>query len=276
VFSLDELNEITDDGVTFKDHVTGREHFIGPEQSMMIQNDIGADIIMAFDECVKNPASHDDAKKAMERTHAWLKRCLHAHCRPDSQALFGIVQGSTYEDLREESAKIVTDTDLPGYAIGGVAVGEDRGLIEKIVLFTAPLLPAAKPRYLMGIGTPWDIAYAVRCGIDMFDCVLPTRLARHGAAFTSEGRVSLRNSRFVNDFTPLEPGCTCYTCTNHTRAYLSHLVRAKEMTAASLLSIHNIHHLHEQAEFCRRAILENRFKEHFQQCQKDSLTDAVL
>lgn len=266
VFSLDELNQITDDGVTFKDHVTGRQHFIGPEQSMAIQNDIGADIIMAFDECVKNPATRQQAQAAMERTHAWLERCVQAHARPDMQALFGIVQGSTYEDLRTESVKAVTAIDLPGYAIGGVAVGEERASIEKIVLFTAPLLPQRKPRYLMGIGTPWDIAFAVRCGIDMFDCVLPTRLARHGAAFTSEGRVSLRNARFATDFGPLEPGCRCYTCTHHTRAYLGHLVRAKEMTVASLLSIHNIHHLHQQASACRTAILENRFREHFENC----------
>jgi queuine tRNA-ribosyltransferase len=268
VFSLDELRKINDKGVTFKDHVTGREHFIGPEESMRIQNAIGADIIMAFDECVKNPATHERAEEAMERTHRWLERCVKAHSRPQEQALFGIVQGSIYEDLREQSARTVTSFDLPGFAVGGVAVGEDRPLIEKIVLFTTPLLPAAKPRYLMGVGTPWDLIYAVRCGIDMFDCVLPTRLARHGAAFISEGRVQLRNARFGNDWQPLEPGCRCYTCRHHSRAYLSHLVKVKEMAAATLLSIHNIHHLHEQTRACRQAILDGSFRQFFEQAQQ--------
>jgi queuine tRNA-ribosyltransferase len=274
VFSLDELRTISDIGVTFKDHITGCEHFIGPEESMKIQNALGADIIMAFDECVKNPATHDQAKAAMDRTHAWLARCLQAHARSTEQALFGIVQGSIYEDLREQSAQIVTAFDLPGFAVGGVAVGEDRQLIERIVLFTTPLLPQQKPRYLMGVGTPWDLVYAVRCGIDMFDCVLPTRLARHGAAFTEEGRVSLRNARFTTDRQPLQPGCLCYTCQHHSRAYLSHLVRVKEMTAATLLSIHNIHYLHEQTRACRQAILEDRFQAHFEQVQSRRLATA--
>jgi queuine tRNA-ribosyltransferase len=264
VFSLDELRQITDEGVWFKDHRSGKDHFIGPRQSMEIQNALGADIIMAFDECVKNPASREQARAAMDRTHRWLLACLEAHRRPDRQALFGIVQGSVYEDLRRESAACVTSLDLPGYAIGGVAVGEDRELIERIVLFTAPLLPENKPRYLMGVGTPWDIAYAIRCGIDMFDCVLPTRLARHGAAFTSQGRVSLRNARFAEDFRPLEPGCNCFTCRNHTRAYLSHLVRLKEMAGATLLSIHNVTHLNNEARSCRQAILAGAFQDYFQ------------
>jgi queuine tRNA-ribosyltransferase len=264
VFSLDELRRIDEDGVLFKDHKDGKEHFIGPDKSMEIQNAIGADIIMAFDECVKNPATLEEAKRAMDRTHRWLERCVATHARPDSQALFGIVQGSIYEDLRKQSAQAVTSFDLPGYAIGGVAVGEAREAIERIVLYTAPLLPAHKPRYLMGVGTPWDIGYAIRCGIDMFDCVLPTRLARHGAAFTSDGRVSLRNARFAEDFTPLEPGCDCYTCKHHTRAYLHHLIRMKERAGASLLSIHNIVHLHKEAEASRQAILDGRFREHFE------------
>lgn len=264
VFSLQDLRKITDDGVAFKDHVTGKQHFIGPSESMRIQNDIGADIIMAFDECVKNPATRDEARAAMERTHRWLEVCIDAHARTADQALFGIVQGSIYEELRTESARAVTAFDLPGYAVGGVAVGENRECIERMVLYTTPLLPAQKPRYLMGVGTPWDLIYAVRCGIDMFDCVLPTRLARHGAAFTQEGRVSLRNARFIEDWQPLEPACTCYTCTHHTRAYLSHLVRAKEMTAATLLSIHNIHHLHQQTKACRQALLAGTFREFFE------------
>lgn len=264
VFSLDELRVIKEDGVRFKDHRTGAEHFIGPEKSMEIQNALGADIIMAFDDCVKNPATRDEAKAAMDRTHRWLDLCVESHKRPDSQALFGIVQGSTYEDMRTESARIVTSFDLPGYAIGGVAVGEEREAIEKIVLFTTPLLPEAKPRYLMGVGTPWDISYAIRCGIDMFDCVLPTRLARHGAAFTGEGRISLRNARFVEDMSPLDHDCSCYTCRNHSRSYLSHLVRLKEIAGATLLSIHNIHYLMEQTRLCRQAILNGNFRELFE------------
>lgn len=267
VFSLNALNKINDQGVWFKDHRSGKEHFVGPDQSMEIQNSLGADIIMAFDECVKNPATYDEAKLSMNRTHRWLERCVERHERADSQGLFGIVQGSVYEDLRRQSAQAVSSFDLPGFAIGGVAVGEDRETIERIVLFTAPLLPTNKPRYLMGVGTPWDIAYAIRCGIDMFDCVLPTRLARHGAAFTSKGRVSLRNARFTEDFQALEPGCQCFTCRNHTRAYLSHLIRLKEMTGATLLSIHNIYFLNRQAAAGRQAILDGRFRQFFEETQ---------
>lgn len=274
VFSLQELRKISERGVSFKDHLTGKEHFIGPSESMQIQNDIGADIIMAFDECVKNPATHDEAEAAMDRTHRWLEVCMTSHKRSQDQGLFGIVQGSIYEDLRTKSASVVTSADLPGFAVGGVAVGEDRDLIEKIVLFTTPLLPRQKPRYLMGVGTPWDLIYAIRCGIDMFDCVLPTRLARHGAAFTSEGRISLRNARFGNDWLPLEPGCACYTCVNHTRAYLSHLVRMKEMTASTLLSIHNIHHLHVQTKMCREAIVQGRFKEVYEEAVRLRSTET--
>jgi len=263
VFSLDKLRTIHEEGVNFKDHKTGRPHFIGPEKSMEIQNAIGADIIMAFDECVANPATHDQAKNAMERTHRWLERCVATHRRQDDQALFGIVQGSIYEDLRRQSAAFVTGIDLPGYAVGGVAVGEDRQKIEEIVAYTTPLLPKEKPRYLMGVGTPWDIVYAIKCGIDMFDCVSPTRLARHGAAFTHAGRISIKNSPHQRDFSPLDPLCTCYVCKSYTRAYLSHLVRQSEMAGAILLSIHNVHFLINQAQECRQAILAGEFKEYF-------------
>jgi queuine tRNA-ribosyltransferase len=264
VFSLASLRQIGEQGVTFKDHRNGKEHFIGPSQSMTIQNAIGADIIMAFDDCVKNPASHEQARQAMERTHRWLDKCLRSHSNPDNQALFGIVQGSIYEDLRKISAEEITRQDLPGCAIGGVAVGEDRSTIENIVKFTAPLLPEKKPRYLMGIGTPWDICYAISCGIDMFDCVSPTRLARHGTAFTDTGRISLKNSPWASDFSPLEANCHCYTCTNHSRAYLHHLVRSKEVSGGSLLSIHNVSYLISQAKKCRQAILQGTFKEYFE------------
>ncbi len=240
VFSLNSLRKISEDGVLFRDHINGQEHFIGPKESMHIQNTIGADIIMAFDDCVKNPATHEEAKASMERTHQWLAKCVEHHQRSDDQFLFGIIQGSTYEDLREISAKAVTGHDLPGYAIGGVAVGEERLAVENITAFTAPFLPENKPRYLMGIGTPWDIAYAIKCGIDMFDCVSPTRLARHGTAFSSEGQLPLKSSRYALDNGPLDKNCSCYTCLNHSRAYLHHLVRVKEMTSGTLLSIHNL------------------------------------
>lgn len=264
VFSLDMLRRITEAGVFFKDHRTGREHFIGPAKSMEIQNYIGADIIMAFDDCVKNPATYDEALASMERTHRWLNKCVEHHARADDQALFGIVQGSMYEDLRARSVEAVTSYDLPGFAIGGVAVGEDRSTIERIVEFTTPLLPQEKPRYLMGVGTPWDISYAIRCGIDMFDCVSPTRLARHGAAFTRQGRISLRTSKYNKDFTPLEDDCECFTCKMHTKAYLHHLFRVREQAGGTLLSIHNIHHLIRQAVECRQAILNGTFKEYFE------------
>lgn len=265
VFSLDGLRKITDEGVVFKDHISGQEHFIGPKESMHIQNVIGADIIMAFDDCVKNPATHEQAKAAMERTHKWLAGCIEYHKRKDDQALFGIIQGSTYEDLREISANYVTNCDLLGYAIGGVAVGEERQAIEHITAFTAKFLPENKPRYIMGIGTPWDIAYAIKCGIDMFDCVSPTRLARHGAAFASEGRLALKSSRFALDAKPLDADCTCYTCKNHSRAYLHHLVRIKEMTASTLLSIHNINFLVTIAKKCRQAIMDGSFRQLFEE-----------
>jgi queuine tRNA-ribosyltransferase len=263
VFSLDGLRRITEEGVYFRDHRGGKEHFIGPARSMRIQNAIGADIIMAFDECVKNPATHEDARAAMERTHRWLETCIGAHERPSEQSLFGIVQGSMFEDLRRESASVVTSHDLPGFAIGGVAVGEDRKTIENVVAYTTPLLPREKPRYLMGVGTPWDILYAIRCGIDMFDCVSPTRLARHGSVFTSEGRITMRRSAYAHDFGPLDPHCQCSTCLNHSRAYLHHLMRQREIAGAILLSIHNVHYLINEAQLCRRAILEGTFKEYF-------------
>jgi len=264
VFSLGGLRKITDDGVLFKDHWNGKEHFIGPKESMHIQNIIGADIIMAFDDCVKNPATHEEAKAAMDRTHQWLTSCLENHRRAEDQALFGIVQGSTYEDLREISARALVSHDLPGYAIGGVAVGEERAAVEKVTAFTAPFLPENKPRYLMGIGTPWDIAYAIKCGIDMFDCVSPTRLARHGSVFSSEGRLIIKSSRFAEDFTPLDKNCSCYTCLNHSRAYLHHLVRLKESTGGTLLSIHNVSFLLTVAQECRKAIIEGTFRQLFE------------
>ena len=270
VFSLDELRRITEDGVFFKDHVTGREHFIGPQRSMEIQNAIGADIIMAFDECVKNPATFAEAEDAMVRTHNWLATCVESHSRAHDQALFGIVQGSMYDELRRRSVECVTGFDLSGYAIGGVAVGEVRSEIERVVAFTSPLLPAEKPRYLMGVGTPWDIVYAIKCGIDMFDCVSPTRLARHGAVFTREGRISMRSSKHKLDPGPLDEDCDCSTCKTYSRSYLHHLVRQKEVSAGTLLSIHNVRYLIHIAEICRKAIFDGTFRQLFEKYAADS------
>lgn len=263
VFSLDSLRRITEDGVFFKDHKGGKEHFIGPRESMVIQNAIGPDIMMAFDECVKNPATHEEARKAMDRTHRWLAICDQHHARKHDQALFGIVQGSMFEDLRKESVETVTSIDLPGYAVGGVAVGEDRSTIERIVQFTTPLLPRQKPRYLMGVGTPWDIIYAIKCGIDMFDCVSPTRLARHGSVFSSRGRLAVKNAAFRKDWGPIDEHCQCSTCKNHSLAYLHHLLRQGEMAGIQLLAIHNVTYLIDEAQNCRKAILEGRFEEYF-------------
>ena len=261
VMSLSKLLKKTDEGVYFKDPKGGLTHFIGPAKSMEIQNDIGADIIMAFDDFPPNPATYEQAKFSMERTHKFLEKCVVAHTNSQTQALFGIVQGSIYEDLRIESAKFVTGIDLPGYAIGGVAVGEDRPLIEKISKFTANLLPYNKPRYLMGIGTPWDIIHAIYSQIDMFDCVSPTRLARHGSFFYQNENISIKRANFAQDFLPLDPNCKCGTCLRYSRAYLHHIVRQKEMIGAILLSVHNVYTLINYANMARQAIIEGKFKE---------------
>ncbi len=264
VMSLSKLLKKTSDGVYFKDPKGGKTHFIGPARSMEIQNAIGADIIMAFDDFPPNPATYDQAKFSMERTHEFLEICVKNHKNSANQALFGIVQGSIYEDLRIESAKFVTNIDLPGYAIGGVAVGEDRETIEKISLFTANLLPYEKPRYLMGIGTPWDITHAIYAQIDMFDCVSPTRLARHGSFFLKQETPSIKRAQYSNDPLPLDPNCQCSTCLRYSRAYLHHIVRQKEMIGAILLSVHNVYTLINYANMARLAILAGRFKEFYE------------
>ncbi|MDZ4832566.1 MAG: tRNA guanosine(34) transglycosylase Tgt [Candidatus Melainabacteria bacterium] len=275
VFSLSDLRSITDDGVLFRDHRDGRQHFIGPQKSMEIQNALGADIMMAFDECVKNPATYGEAEAAMNRTHQWLEICVDKHACKDTQALFGIIQGSMYEDLRRKSAEVVTSYDLPGYAIGGVAVGEARSEIERVVMFTSVLMPADKPRYLMGVGTPWDILYAIRCGIDMFDCVSPTRLARHGAVFSSQGRLSLKTATHSRDFGPLDENCDCSTCTHgYSRAYLHHLVRSGEFAGSILLSIHNVRYLIREAKNARQAILDGTFREYYEKLSKVLLAES--
>lgn len=269
VFSLSHLRKITDEGVSFKDPLDGSSYYISPEISMEIQNALGADIIMAFDECAPYPCDYEQAKNAMERTHSWLERCVKAHKRQD-QALFPIVQGSVYDDLREESAKVIASTPAHGYAIGGVSVGEPTEEKNHIVEMVAPFLPEDKPRYLMGVGTPEDLLDGVMRGVDMFDCVMPTRIARHGSFFSSKGRGNIKIKAFEEDFSPLDENCTCYACRNHSKAYIRHLFRVKEATAAVLMSIHNIHFLVNLMKQTRQAILEDRFMDFYKRAMEQA------
>ena len=242
VFSLGDLRTISEEGVEFKSHLDGSKHFFSPESVMKTEEDLGADIIMAFDECVEYPATYEYTKQSMERTTRWAKRCKEAHTRED-QALFGIIQGGFYEDLRKQSAKDLVELDLPGYAIGGISVGEPKEEFIKMLKFTTPLMPKDKPRYLMGVGTPDYLIEAAIAGIDMCDCVLPTRIARNGTAMTWNGKVVVRNATYERDWGPLDPECDCYTCKNYTRAYIRHLIKANEILGVRLLSIHNLRFL---------------------------------
>ncbi len=264
VFSLAKHRDITPEGVYFKDVVDGKKHFMGPKESMRIQNALGADIIMAFDECPPGAADYDYAKKSLEMTNRWLEICFEHHARPD-QALFPIVQGSVYEDLRIQSLEFVSQFNAVGYAIGGVSVGETKMQMNQVVSFTAPKMPADKPRYLMGVGTPEDLLEGIRHGIDMFDCVMPTRVARHGSYFTPTGKKIIRNAEHQEAFSPLVEGCACYACQNHTRAYLRHIFRMGETTAATLLSIHNIYTLVQLAKEARAHIVAGTFEDFYQQ-----------
>ncbi|MBF2021974.1 MAG: tRNA guanosine(34) transglycosylase Tgt [Hydrococcus sp. C42_A2020_068] len=263
VFSLSELRQIDESGVTFRSPRDGRIIQLTPERSIQIQNALGADVIMAFDECPPAGAAHEEVVAATERTYRWLERCLNAHQRPQEQALFGIVQGGIYPDLRCAAAESLVKLDLPGYAIGGVSVGEEPELIHKIVRITAPMLPPEKPRYLMGVGTYKEMVVAIASGIDLFDCVIPTRFGRHGAALVRGEHLNLKNAQFREDFTPLDPTCPCYTCQNFSRAYLNHLVKSREMLGYILLSLHNISELVRFTQQIREAILRDRFVEEF-------------
>jgi queuine tRNA-ribosyltransferase len=262
VFSLSEMRTIAEAGVTFRSPKDGQMIHLSPERSIQIQNALGADVIMAFDECPPYTASWETMKASTERTYRWLERCMNAHQRLD-QALFGIVQGGIYLDLRREAARSLAALDLPGYAIGGVSVGEPPELIEKIVKATTPLLPWDKPRYLMGVGTYREMAQAIAAGMDLFDCVIPTRLARHGSALVRGERWNLKNAKYREDFTPLDAECPCYTCQNFTRAYLSHLLRSREILAYTLLSIHNITELVRFVSRIRTAIQAGTFASEF-------------
>lgn len=261
VFSLGAMRKITEEGVMFASHIDGSRHMLSPEKSIEVQNDLGSDIIMAFDECAPKDASRKYIEKSQAMTTRWLERCVKAHKNPDRQALFGIMQGGFYRDLREKSAKEIVDLDLPGYAIGGISVGESKEDYIGVLDYAPKLLPENKPRYVMGIGTPDYIFEAVERGVDMFDCVEPTRIARHGMAMTSHGRISIKNAKFERDFTPLDPECDCYTCRNYTRAYLRHLFKAGETMSHMLLTEHNLRFLSRLSEDIRRSIEEDRFSE---------------
>lgn len=266
VFSLGPLRKISEEGVEFRSHLDGSKHFLTPEKAMEIQNALGSDIMMAFDECAPYPASREYVKNSLERTTRWLERCKEAHKNPEKQALFGIIQGGMYKDLREQSAKEITAIDLPGYAIGGLSVGEPKPMMYDILEHTTPFMPVDKPRYLMGVGSPDDLIEGVIRGVDMFDCVLPTRIARNGTAMTSQGKVVVRNATYAEDFTPLDPECDCYTCRNYTKAYIRHLIKTNEMLGARLITTHNLHFLLKLMENIRQAIKEDRlldFREEF-------------
>jgi len=259
VFSLSDSRKITEEGVTFKNHLNGDTLMLSPEKSIQIQNNLGADIIMSFDECPPFPATHEYMKASVERTLRWAQRGKDAHQRPHDQALFGIVQGGEYEDLREYSAKTLVDMDFPGYSIGGTSVGETKEVLYRMVDYSVKWLPKDKPRYLMGVGSTDAILEGVLRGIDMFDCVLPTRIARHGTLMSNQGRINIRNAKYERDFGPLDPECDCYTCKNYSRAYLRHLIRCDEGLGQRLLSIHNLRFLIKLTEDIRQAINEDRF-----------------
>lgn len=265
VFSLGKTRKIKEEGVYFKSIIDGKSLFLSPEKAIDIQNKLGADIIMSLDECAPYPATYDYMKNSVERTIRWAKRGKDAH-QNRNQALFGIVQGGEYPELRELCAKALVDMDFPGYSIGGTSVGEPKDVMYKMVEDAVKWLPENKPRYLMGVGNPIDLIEAAIRGIDMYDCVLPTRVARHGALMTHHGRLNINNEKYKEDFTPIDDECDCYTCKNYTRAYLRHLHKADELFGKSLLSIHNVRFLLQLSEDIRKAIQEDRlldFKEEF-------------
>lgn len=261
VFSLGNMRKINEDGVEFKSHIDGSKHFITPEKSIEIQNALGSDIMMAFDECVSYPSDWHYVKDSMERTTRWAKRCKDANKNPDRQAIFGIIQGGMYKDLREQSARELLELDFPGYAVGGLSVGEPADILMQVLDYTVPLMPANKPRYFMGAGSPdYLIELAIR-GIDMADCVLPTRIARNGTVMTSRGKVVIRNAKHKRDFTPLDPECNCYACKNYSKAYIRHLFNVDEILGARLATIHNLHFLIKLMEDLRESIREDRVLE---------------
>ncbi|HEY9062620.1 MAG TPA: tRNA guanosine(34) transglycosylase Tgt [Pseudobacteroides sp.] len=261
VFSLSDLRDIKEEGVTFKSHIDGSRHFITPEKAIEIQNDLGADIIMAFDECIPYPCEFDYAKNSLERTTRWAKRCKEAHKNTDKQALFGIVQGGIYKELREQSARELLELDFPGYAIGGLSVGEPAQDMYDMLDCTVPLLPEDKPRYLMGVGSPDYLIEGSLRGIDMFDCVLPTRIGRNGTVLTSGGKMIIRDAKYSRDFSPMDPECDCYACRNFSRAYIRHLLKAGEVLGIRLTTWHNLRFLLKLMENVRKAIMDDRLRD---------------
>ncbi|MEE9305582.1 MAG: tRNA guanosine(34) transglycosylase Tgt [bacterium] len=259
VMSLSKLRKITPDGVVFQSHIDGSEHLLSPEKAVAIQEGLGADIIMVLDECPPYPATYDYARESMELTSRWAERCLAAK-RRDDQALFGIVQGGMFADLRADSAQAITALDFDGYAIGGLSVGESKELLRAMVEATVPWLPESLPRYLMGVGTPLDLVEQVARGIDLFDCVIPTRNARTGTLFTSQGRIVIKHARYSDDRQPLDPECPCYTCTTFTRSYLRHLFQAGEILSSRLNTIHNVSFYMRLMGEVRQAIASGRLE----------------
>ena len=262
VFSLGDLRKITEEGVTFRSHIDGSKHMFTPEKSMEVQNALGSDIIMAFDECAPYPADRAYVKQSLERTTRWLARCKEAHKNTEMQSLFGIMQGGMYPDLRRQSAEEIVERDLPGYAIGGLSVGEPKEIMYEVMDHCVDDLPKDKARYLMGVGSPDCLFEGVERGIDMFDCVLPTRIARNGMALTSHGRVTIKNAKYERDYTTLDPECGCYTCRNYSKAYLRHLFKGNEILSSMLLTNHNLYFLVNLMEKIRMSIEEDRFKEY--------------
>ncbi len=261
VFSLGNLRTIREEGVNFKSYIDGSDHFISPEKAIEIQNALGADIIMAFDECTPYPATYDYTKKSMERTSRWAKRCKEAHHNTSKQALFAIIQGGMYKDLRMESLKQLVDLDFPGYAIGGLSVGEPAQLMNEVLDYLVPEMPKNKPRYLMGVGSPDYLFEAVERGVDMADCVMPTRMARNGAFMTRNGRIAIKNAVHRRDFTPIDDHCECYTCKNYSKAYIRHLFKENEILGGRLATIHNLFFLINLMKDIRIAIRDERYLE---------------
>ena len=261
VFSLNSLRKITEEGVEFRSHLNGEKHFLSPEKAIDIQQTLGSDIMMCFDECAPYPAERNYVEKSMERTTRWAKRCRDAHTNRDTQALFGIVQGGMYKDLREKSAKDLQEIGFDGYAVGGLSVGETKDIMLDVLESTVPHLPEDKARYLMGVGSPDYLIEAALRGIDMCDCVLPTRMARNGTAMTSHGRVIIKNKKYEVDFSKLDDECDCYTCRNYTKSYLRHLIKCGEILGARLMTIHNLRFLTKLMEDVRQAIKQDRLLE---------------
>jgi len=274
VFSLGDLRRITEEGVEFRSHIDGSKHLFTPEKVMEIEMALGPDIAMVFDECVSYPSEYEYTRQAMERTTRWARRCLAAHTRED-QALFAIVQGGVYKDLREKSAKELAALDFPGYGIGGLSVGEPKPLMYEMLEATVPHLPREKPRYLMGVGSPDCLLEGVARGIDMFDCVLPTRIARNGTVFTKKGKLVIRNAKYKEDFLPLDPACECYACRTFSRAYLRHLFNSDEILGLRLTTIHNLHFLLKLMKEIRESIAAGDFSQFREEFYRNYLTNEI-